>query len=162
MARSLLGGTLGAFEVPSGPGLRVDTFGYTGYTTNPRFDSLIAKLIAHSPSGDFADAVNRTYRALCEFRIEGVATNIGFLQNLLRHPEFAANRTHTRFVEENAGELTGAQPSAHRRLFFERASAPSAGRAGAGAKIDTSDPLAVLHHGKSEGGAYAASSASLG
>ncbi len=150
------GGTLGVFEVPSGPGLRVDTFAYAGYTTNPRFDSLIAKLIAHSLSGDFADAVNRTYRALCEFRIEGVATNIGFLQNLLRHPDFAANRTHTRFIEEHAAELTGAQPSAHRRLFFERASAPSAGRAGAGAKIDTSDPLAVLHHGKTEGGASAA------
>ncbi|MHB8381644.1 MAG: carboxyl transferase domain-containing protein [Candidatus Binataceae bacterium] len=157
------GGTLGAFEVPSGPGLRVDTFAYAGYTTNPRFDSLLAKLIAHSPSGDFSDAVNRTYRALCEFRIEGVATNIGFLQNLLRHPEFAANRTHTRFVEEYAAELTGASPSAHRKLFFERASAaaPSPGRAGAGAKIDTSDPLAVLHHGKSQGAAPSTDAATI-
>lgn len=151
------GGTFGAFEVPSGPGLRVDTFAYAGYTTNPRFDSLIAKLIAHSPAGDYSAAVDRTYRALCEFRVEGVATNIGFLQNLLRHPEFATNRTHTRFIEQHAAELTGAQPSAHRRLFFERASASlSPGRAGAGARIDTSDPLAVLHHGKSEGRASAA------
>ena len=149
------GGTLAVFELPSGPGLRIDTFAYAGYTTNPRFDSLIAKLIARSSSGDFSDAVNRTYRALCEFRIEGIATNIGFLQNLLRHPEFAANRIHTRFVEEHAAELTATQPSAHRRLFFERASAPSPGRAGAGARIDTSDPLAVLHHGKSESAAPA-------
>jgi acetyl/propionyl-CoA carboxylase alpha subunit/acetyl-CoA carboxylase carboxyltransferase component len=155
------GGTLGAFEVPSGPGLRIDTFAYSGYVTNPRFDSLIAKLIVHSPRGDFSDAINRTYRALCEFRIEGVATNIGFLQNLLRHPEFAANRTHTRFVEEHAAQLTGAQPSAHRRLFFERAAAtqPQPGRAGA--KIDTSDPLAVLHHGKSEGGGPSADVATI-
>ncbi|MGH7779677.1 MAG: carboxyl transferase domain-containing protein [Candidatus Binataceae bacterium] len=157
------GGTLSTFEVPSGPGLRVDTFAYSGYTTNPRFDSLIAKLIAHSPSANFADAVNRTYRALCEFRVEGVATNIGFLQNLLRHPEFAANRIHTRFIDEHAAELVGPQPSAHRRLFFERASGaqPASGRAGAGAKIDTSDPLAVLHHGKSEDGASPAEVATV-
>src|SRR5580658_7337527 len=43
------GGTLTAFEVPSGPGVRVDTFGYAGYVTNPNFDSLLAKLIAYSP-----------------------------------------------------------------------------------------------------------------
>ena len=67
------GGTLTAFELPSGPGVRVDTFGYAGYTTNPNFDSLLAKLIAHSPSPNFADVVTKTYRALCEFKIEGVA-----------------------------------------------------------------------------------------
>jgi len=155
------GGTLAAFEVPSGPGLRVDTFAYAGYTTNPRFDSLVAKLIAHSRSDDFADAVNQIYRALCEFRIEGVATNIGFLQNLLRHPEFAANRTHTRFVEEHAAELTGAHPAAHRRLFFERGASAPSGPAKAGAKIDTSDPLAVLHHGKSGGGEASPNAAAI-
>src|SRR5208282_668320 len=82
------GGTIRAFEAPSGRGLRVDSFAYAGYTTSPRFDSLIAKLIVHSPSPHFADVVNQAYRALCEFRIEGVATNIGFLQSLLKHPEF--------------------------------------------------------------------------
>ena len=99
------GGTLTAFEAPSGPGVRVDSFAYAGYTTNPNFDSLLAKLIAHSPSADFAAAVTRAYRALSEFRIEGVATNIGFLQSLLRHPDFAANRLYTRFVEEHIAEL---------------------------------------------------------
>ena len=83
-----------------GPGVRVDTFAYTGYTTNPRFDSLLAKLIVRSSSPNFADAVNKAYRALCEFRIEGVATNLGFLQTLLKHPDFVAHRIHTRFVEE--------------------------------------------------------------
>src|SRR5690606_37201889 len=39
------GGTLAAFDLPSGPGVRVDSFGYTGYTTSPRYDSLLAKLI---------------------------------------------------------------------------------------------------------------------
>ena len=140
------GGTLTAFETPSGPGIRVDTFAYSGYTTNPSFDSLLAKLIAHSPSPDYADVVNRAYRALCEFKIEGVSSNIGFIQSLLRHPEFIANRVHTRFVEERVAELVGATDAGHRRLFFEVASAPRL----AGAKIDTRDPLAVLHHGKSE------------
>ena len=65
-------GTLTAFEPPSGPGIRVDTFGYAGYSTNPRFDSLVAKVICYSPSPDFADVVTRAYRALCEFRVEGV------------------------------------------------------------------------------------------
>jgi acetyl/propionyl-CoA carboxylase alpha subunit/acetyl-CoA carboxylase carboxyltransferase component len=164
------GGTLSAFEPPSGPGVRVDTFGYTGYTTNPNFDSLLAKLIAHSASPDFADAVTRTYRALCEFRIEGVPTNLGFLQSLLKHPDFVANRVYTRFVEEHIAELLGADTSAngHQRLFFDRTAtaatlkdkpAPSATRPSAsrlaGIKLASSDPLAVLHHGKSETGAAA-------
>ena len=70
--------------MPSGPGLRVDTFGYAGYTTSPNFDSLLAKLIAHSPGGSLEDALKRAYRGLCEFKIDGVATNIGFLQALQR------------------------------------------------------------------------------
>ncbi|MGA8058179.1 MAG: carboxyl transferase domain-containing protein [Candidatus Binataceae bacterium] len=155
------GGTLTAFEAPSGPGVRVDSFAYAGYTTNPNFDSLLAKLIAHSPAADFAAAVTRAYRALSEFRIEGVATNIGFLQNLLRHPDFAANRLYTRFVEEHIAELVAAANSTRRQLFFAEAAGtvkpsrraeqkrlPNA-RQLAGTKIDSIDPLAVLSHGKS-------------
>src|SRR5580693_7483169 len=116
------GGTITAFEMPSGPGLRTDTFGYAGYTTSPRFDSLLAKLIAHSPTNDFADAIAKAYRGLCEFRIEGVPTNIGFLQSLLQHPAFAANELYTRFIDDHIAELVTAANSDHRRLFFESAS----------------------------------------
>ncbi len=149
------GGTITAFEAPSGPRVRTDSFAYAGYTTSPNFDSLLAKLIAHSHSADYADVVAKTYRALCEFRVEGVPTNIGFLQSILQHPEFIANRVYTRFVEDNIAELVDEAKSAHRRLFFERPAPPAAARAEhagarrAGAKIDASDPLAVLHHGKS-------------
>jgi len=148
------GGTLTAFEPPTGPGLRTDTFGYVGYTTSPYFDSLLAKLVAHSTAGDFASAAAKAYRALCEFRVEGVATNIPFLQNLLRHPDFVADRISTRFVEERAAELAGGTDDAHRRLFFERGQAvnatpPQVATGRAGAAIDTRDPLAVLAHGKS-------------
>ncbi len=169
------GGTLTAFEMPSGPGLRTDTFGYAGYTTNPRFDSLLAKLIAYSPTNEFADAVAKAYRGLCEFRVEGVSTNIGFLQSLLQHPAFAANQLYTRFIDDHIDELVRGANSDHRRLFFElapgalnggaSAAGTSAGAtagpkgATAGAKIDTSDPLAVLHHGKGAGAAPTISSA---
>ncbi|MGA2129595.1 MAG: biotin carboxylase N-terminal domain-containing protein, partial [Xanthobacteraceae bacterium] len=78
------GGTLRAFEPPLGAGVRVETFGYPGYTTHPGFDALLAKVIVHAPA--FADAVSRGYRALCELFIEGVATNLIVLQNLLKHP----------------------------------------------------------------------------
>jgi len=150
------GGTISAFEVPSGPGLRTDTFGYVGYTTSPRFDSLLAKVVVHTSSPDFRDVVSKTYRALSEFRIEGVPTNIGFLQNLLRHPAVQEGTVHTRFVEESIGELLN--PAApHRTLHFV-ASAPAAdpARRLAGAKVDTKDPLAVLDYGRGRGGAASA------
>lgn len=152
------GGTLTAFEVPSGPGLRTDTFGYVGYRTSPSFDSLLAKLIGHTRSNSFSAVVARVYRALCEFKIEGVSTNISFLQSLLQHPEFIANRVYTRFVEDHLAELVTSPNGEHRQLFFvqptdQRASQP----ARAGAKLNSLDPLAVLAHGKSEDNALSAS-----
>jgi acetyl/propionyl-CoA carboxylase alpha subunit/acetyl-CoA carboxylase carboxyltransferase component len=147
------GGTLSAFEPPTGPGLRTDTFGYSGYTTSPRFDSLLAKLVAHHSSGDFSAALDRCYRALCEFRVEGVATNIGFLQSLLRHPDVLGNRIHTTFVEEHLSELVAAH-SDHPRHFFDSTPAPAA-PGHAGAKIDATDPLAVLDHGRGAASASA-------
>ncbi|WP_334190364.1 carboxyl transferase domain-containing protein [Noviherbaspirillum sp.] len=112
------GGTLTAFEPPSGAGVRVDTFGYAGYTTSPSFDSLLAKLIVHSTSASYADAAAKAYRTLCEFRIDGVPTNIGFLQNILRHPDVILNRVHTRFVEERIADLLAAAEP-HRKLYAD-------------------------------------------
>ena len=154
------GGTLSAFEVPSGPGLRTDTFGYVGYTTSPSFDSLLAKLIGSSPSSDFSDVVTRTYRALCEFKIEGVATNIPFLQSLLRHPAFVNNQIYTRFVEDHIAELVHSDD--HQRFFFHTDAAQSGTPALAGVKVDTVDPLAVLEHGKSAGSTPAVATAPVG
>ncbi|HJV52207.1 MAG TPA: carboxyl transferase domain-containing protein [Noviherbaspirillum sp.] len=115
------GGTLTAFEPPSGPGVRVDTCGYAGYAASPNFDSLLAKVIVSSPSPHYPDVLTRAYRALCEFRIEGVATNIGFLQNLIRQPSVVANRVHTRFVEQHIDALLEAEGGEHRKLYFEAA-----------------------------------------
>ncbi|HEY7296229.1 MAG TPA: biotin carboxylase N-terminal domain-containing protein, partial [Dehalococcoidia bacterium] len=141
-------GTLATFEPPSGPGIRVDSFGYAGYRTNPNFDSLLAKLICWSPSPRFADAVAATYHALCEFRIEGVQTNIPFLQNLLRHPDVASDTVSTRFLDEHIAELV-APSTAHPKRFFEAPAAPSR----AGARLDAADPLAVLSYGRSDSAA---------
>ena len=148
------GGTINVFDSPSGPGVRVDSFAYSGYATSPRFDSLLAKLVVHSPSPDFTDALRRAERTLAEFRIEGVTTNIPFLRNLLRHRDFAENRVHTRFVEDKIAELIDST-APHRQLFFtDRLAANRAATSRiAGARIDNSDPLAILHHGKSEGAA---------
>lgn len=138
------GGVLSAFDVPSGPGLRTDTLGYSGYQTSPNFDSLLAKVIGHCSDSNFESAVGRTYRALGDFRIEGVKTNITFLQALLQHPDFISSRIHTRFVDDRLAELVASGD--HRELFFNAAG--PAGGAKAGARIDSNDPLAVLVHGK--------------
>jgi acetyl/propionyl-CoA carboxylase alpha subunit/acetyl-CoA carboxylase carboxyltransferase component len=138
------GGVLRAFEPPTGPGVRVDTFGYAGYQTSPSFDSLLAKVIAHAATGGLPEAAHRAYRALCEFRIEGVATNIAFLQNLLQAPDFLGNAVDTRYIESHIGELTG--DMTHPKLHAEEATEDRGVLAGA--RVDTNDPLAVLKHGK--------------
>ena len=109
-------GTLSAYQPPSGPGLRVDGYGYAGYPVSPSYDSLLAKLIAHAP--DYPSALRRAYRALCEFRLEGVANNLHLLQNLLRLPQVASYQLTTRFVESHLSELLAAQPQAHPHHFF--------------------------------------------
>jgi len=96
--------------------MRTDGFGYSGYRTSLSFDSLLAKVIGHSSSPDFKDAIARTSRALSEFRIEGVDTNITFLQSILAHEDFAAGRVHTRFVDERITELVS---SSTPRRFVE-------------------------------------------
>jgi len=120
------GGTLNIFEPPTGPGVRVDTFGYGGYRISPHYDSLLAKLIVHSRGPGFAEAVQRAYRALCQFRVEGVQTNIGFLQNLLRRPELEDNSVYTRFVDEHMQALAGSADAAHPKMFFSAASRATA------------------------------------
>ncbi|MCP5266179.1 MAG: carbamoyl-phosphate synthase large subunit, partial [Burkholderiaceae bacterium] len=151
------GGVLASFDPPTGPGVRVDTFGYAGYRTNPRFDSLLAKVIVHAPSGRFGDAVRKAYRALTEFRIAGVPTNIGFLQAVLEHPSLRSGVVHTRFVEAHAPALLAGMQAAHPERWFAPAVAASGGARTAGTRVDPNDPLAVLALGKSEPAPTAAS-----
>jgi acetyl/propionyl-CoA carboxylase alpha subunit/acetyl-CoA carboxylase carboxyltransferase component len=136
-------GIISVYEAPNGPGVRTDGFGYAGYRTSSAFDSLLAKVIVIAP--DFAGAAARAARALSEFRLEGVATNIPFLENVLVHPDFAAARVHTRWVDEHVTVLA-ADSADHRRRFVE-ASRPAANDAGfAGARLQSRDPLALFEH----------------
>lgn len=139
-------GKLGAYEPPTGRGVRVDGFGYAGYQTSVRYDSLLAKLIVHTPSDTLSEVAATAYRALCEFRVDGVHTNIAFLQNLVRHPALADGRMYTHFVDEHIAELLPDPDAGHPQLFHG-ARAPGVR---AGVKVDAVDPLAVLHHGKTD------------
>ena len=112
------GGTLSAYEAPGGHGIRVDGYGYSGYTTNPGFDSLLAKLIVHADA-DYPAVLRRAYRALCEFRLEGVTSNLPFLQNLLQHPQVQSNQVTTGFIEAQAAKLVANGEARHPQLFAE-------------------------------------------
>lgn len=112
-------GSLQVFDIPSGPGLRVDTLGFTGYEPSQNFDSLLAKVIVHHPAPRFSAAVERAYRALCEFRIEGVPHNLPLLQNILLHPVFRAGAATTEFVDAHRAELAPATAHAHRKWFVD-------------------------------------------
>ena len=97
-------GTLAVFTPPSGPGVRVDTYGRPGLTPSPRYDSLLAKVVTHTGS-DFAAAVRKARTALAEFGIEGIATNIGFLRELLSDSQFQTGTVTTSAVDEKLPEL---------------------------------------------------------
>jgi acetyl/propionyl-CoA carboxylase alpha subunit/acetyl-CoA carboxylase carboxyltransferase component len=101
-------GTLDVYEPCSGPGVRVDGFGYGGYATSTSYDSLLAKVVVQVSTEDLATCARKADRALSEFRIEGVSTNIAFLRALLRHPAFARREIDTRFVDETIDALTSA------------------------------------------------------
>src|SRR5689334_1834503 len=117
------GGTLSMFDLPSGPGVRVDTFGYSGYRTSAAFDSLLAKVIVHSAGGEWRDVVQKAIRALREFRIGGVATNIPFLAAILSHADFAANHISTGFIDTHIADLAGAAENVETLLVEEAHSA---------------------------------------
>ena len=90
-------GRLTNFRPPGGPGVRVDSHAYVGYVVPPYYDSLLGKVIVHAH--DRGEAIARMQRALDEMQIQGVQTTIPFHQKVLRHPDFLAGRTSTRFLE---------------------------------------------------------------
>lgn len=92
-------GRIIAYRSAAGHGVRLDTGNvYVGADVSPHYDSLLVKVSTWDR--EFAGAVARMRRALREFRIRGVKTNIPFLLNLLDHPLFRSGQCYTRFVEE--------------------------------------------------------------
>ncbi|MEW1927640.1 carboxyl transferase domain-containing protein [Streptomyces sp. NPDC088360] len=103
-------GTLTRFDVPTGRGVRVDAAARNGAEIGARYDSLLAKVITHTPHGDFAAVCERASRALADFAVEGVRTGIPLLRALLAHPGFTAGGAHTDFVAEHIAELLPDEP----------------------------------------------------
>ncbi|MEF3121463.1 pyruvate carboxylase [Kocuria flava] len=105
-------GKISAYRSAGGAGVRLDggTI-YAGAEISPHFDSMLVKLTCRGR--DYATAVHRAQRALAEFRIRGVATNIQFLQAVLGDPEFLAGDVATDFIEKRP-ELLRARVSADR------------------------------------------------
>jgi acetyl/propionyl-CoA carboxylase alpha subunit/acetyl-CoA carboxylase carboxyltransferase component len=149
------GGVLSAYEPPSGPGVRVDGFGYGGYRTSARYDSLLAKVIVHA--ADLPAAAAKARRALGEFRLTGVGSNIPFLRALTGRIAAGETGLHTRYVEEHIATL--AEEAANEGAGGGAAAGSAEAGRRAGAKIDAVDPLAVLAHGKGEGAPAAVPSA---
>jgi acetyl-CoA carboxylase, biotin carboxylase subunit len=90
-------GRVKRWQLPEGPGVRVDTAVCEGTLISPYYDSMIAKLIVHAE--DRERAVERLLDALNQFTVEGIATNIPLLRFIVSHPDFRANRTSTRWLE---------------------------------------------------------------
>jgi len=135
------GGVLDIFEPPRGPGVRVDTHGYSQYQTSPHYDSLLAKVIVHSQNPSFDTVLARANRALREFGVAGVATNLGFLKNVLSHDTFTHAEVYTGFVEDHLNVLT---------LYEDQQSSQGSTTGNkaqlAGGSVDSADPLAVLSY----------------
>ncbi len=96
-------GTITALHLPGGPGVRVDSAIYQGYTIPPDYDSLIAKLIVYAP--DRPRAIARMRRALMEFLITGVETNIDFHLAILREADFIAGDYHIGYLGQKTEQL---------------------------------------------------------
>jgi acetyl-CoA carboxylase biotin carboxylase subunit len=91
-------GKIKAFNIPGGPGVRVDTAAYRDYVVPPHYDSLIAKLIVHGK--DREEAIARGRRALECFIVEGVKTSIPLHRQILSNEKFLRGDISTRFMEE--------------------------------------------------------------
>jgi pyruvate carboxylase len=104
-------GRITAYRSPGGAGIRLDGGTLLGADVSAHFDSMLVKLTCRGR--DFNTAVRRARRAVAEFRIRGVSTNIPFLQAVLDDPDFVAGRVTTSFIDERP-ELLTARSSADR------------------------------------------------
>jgi acetyl-CoA carboxylase biotin carboxylase subunit len=91
-------GTITTFNLPGGPGVRVDTYVYPGYRVPPFYDSMIAKVIVHARTRELAIA--RMRRALDAMVVEGIKTTIPLHLKIMDNPDFQAGNFSTRFMED--------------------------------------------------------------
>jgi acetyl-CoA carboxylase biotin carboxylase subunit len=96
-------GLIKSFDIPRGPGIRIDSHCYSGYEVPPFYDSLIAKLIVWD--SDREHSIRRSREALRSFTVEGVSTTIPFHLKILQNEDFLRGDFHTRFIEDEIGEI---------------------------------------------------------
>ncbi|RKG92255.1 acetyl-CoA carboxylase biotin carboxylase subunit [Corallococcus terminator] len=100
-------GKITGYSVPGGYGVRVDSAAYENYTVLPHYDSLLSKLIVHAE--DRETAIRRMQRALSEYVVEGIRTNIPFHRAALAEESFQEGNYDTRFVERLLASETGSR-----------------------------------------------------
>lgn len=91
------------YSAPGGPGIRVDSHLYSGYSVPPHYDSLLGKLIVQAP--DRPTAIAKARRALSEFIVEGIATNASYIDELLASEGFVDGSYTTRFIEQRMASI---------------------------------------------------------
>ena len=113
-------GQLSHFNLPFDKGVRIESAGYVGYANSPNFDTLLAKLIIHTKANNFGKAIKKLYRKLGECHIEGIGTNLAFLQNILQHSAIAKNQFHTQFISEELVNLLVDSKNKHQQYYFKK------------------------------------------
>ncbi|WP_242424231.1 pyruvate carboxylase, partial [Frankia sp. EI5c] len=135
-------GTITFYQSPGGPGVRLDGATYPGAQVSPYFDSLLVKLTTRGAS--LEKASRRARRALKEFRVRGVRTNIEFLTRLLADPDFLAGGVTTSFIDERPGLLSAVDDGdATSRMLARLAESTVNGHARPGGRALT-DPRTML------------------
>jgi acetyl-CoA carboxylase biotin carboxylase subunit len=120
-------GVIESLAVPAGPGVRDDGGAYQGCTISSFYDPLISKLSVWAPTRE--RAIARMRRALSEYVVTGIRTNLAFHEKLFAHPEFAAGRYDTGFIDRYKDELLGYPvPKGDRRRAVAAAVAVAAAR----------------------------------
>ncbi|MFO0473333.1 MAG: carboxyl transferase domain-containing protein [Pseudomonadota bacterium] len=132
-------GTLSVCEMPAGRGVRVDGCGHAGHVANPRYDSLLAKVVVHARTPDLSVLLHKARRVLADCRVEGAATNLAFLQALVARPEIADGSLHVRLVDERLPELL-AEASRLQARPAARPAAPDPAEPHAQGRVDGADP----------------------
>jgi acetyl-CoA carboxylase biotin carboxylase subunit len=120
-------GYISRLQVPAGPGVRRDSGVYEGWTVPLEYDPLLSKVAVWGAAR--AEAIARMRRALGEYEIFGIKTNIPFFRRLLEHPDFAAGRLDTGFIDRvlAAGLMEEAPPSPEEERVAALAAALHAG-----------------------------------
>lgn len=141
-------GRLDRFDLPSGPGIRVDTCGYAGLDPSRAYDSLIAKVIVHGEERTLVAAARRGLRALREFEIAGAPTNLSLLMTLLEDRALLDGKADTAWLDRELPALAArvAAPSASRpdtsaTLPTAQGRRPESGTAWAAGGIAVSTPM---------------------